>query len=283
MQTEPNTRRFVDDTRQSWDRIAAWWDGTVGEASNPVVRPAVERLLELRPGQRVLEVACGNGALARRLAELGAHVLASDFSAEFVRIAEERTRARPDLVDRVAFRVVDVTDEAQLETLGEAGTFDAAVCVMGLMDMPTIEPLLATLRRLLVPGGRFVFAVVHPCFNTTGVKKLVEEEVVDGQVVERYAVQVSRYLSLGPERAVGIVGQPAPYYQFNRPLGALLGGFFAAGFVVDGFEEVVSPVPADPARIRRPFSWARFQEIPPFLVARARPPARAVSVAARRA
>jgi hypothetical protein len=82
---------------------------------------------------------------------------------------------------------------------------------------------------------------------------------------------VCRYLSLGPERALGIAGQPAAYYQFNRPLGALLGTVFAAGFVLDGFEEVVSPQPADPSRIRRLFSWARFQEIPPFLVARARP------------
>jgi hypothetical protein len=133
---------------------------------------------------------------------------------------------------------------------------------------------LGALRRLLAPGGRFVFTVVHPCFNTNGVKKVVEEEVVDGEVVERYSVQVSRYLSLGPERSVGIVGQPASYYQFNRPLGQLLGSVFAAGFVLDGLEEVVSPPPADAARTRRPFSWARFQEIPPFLVARARPLAR---------
>src|SRR5262245_10771907 len=133
---------YVEDTRGSWDRIAAWWDATVGENANAAVRPAVERLLEVRPGQRVLEVACGNGALARRLAELGARVLASDFSAEFVRLAEERSRTRPDLADRIELRIVDATDPAQLEALGEPGSFDAAVCVMGLMDMPTIEPLL---------------------------------------------------------------------------------------------------------------------------------------------
>ena len=263
-------RRYVDETRGSWNRIAAWWDGTVGEGANAVVRPAVERLLDLRPEERVLEVACGNGALARRLAELGARVLASDFSAEFLRIAEERTGARPELAGRIAYRLVDATDPAQLGALGDAGAFDAAVCVMGLMDMPTIEPLLGALRRLLAPDGRFVFTVVHPCFNTNGVKKVVEEEIVDGEVVERHAVLVSRYLSLAPERAVGIVGQPTSYHQFNRPLGALFGSVFRAGFVLDGLEEVAAPAPADASRIRRLFSWARFQEIPPFLVARAR-------------
>ena len=63
----------------------------------------------------------------------------------------------------------------------------------------------------------------------------------------------------------------APDYQFNRPLGVLFGSFFRAGFVLDAFEEVVSPPPADPARIRRVFSWARFREIPPFVVGRLRP------------
>src|SRR5438093_10041161 len=89
--------RYVTATRESWDQIATWWDGTVGENANAVVRPAVERLLDLRLDERVLEVACGNGALARRLGEQGARVLATDFSPEFIRIAEERTRARPEL------------------------------------------------------------------------------------------------------------------------------------------------------------------------------------------
>ena len=43
----------VEDARGSWDRIVAWWDATVGENANAVVRPAVERLLEVRPGQRM--------------------------------------------------------------------------------------------------------------------------------------------------------------------------------------------------------------------------------------
>src|SRR5437773_2932076 len=113
-------RRLVDDTRGSWDQIAAWWDGTVGEDANAVVRPAVERLLALQPGERVLELACGNGALARRLADLGARVLATDFSAEFLRLAAERSAARPELADRVEYRLVDATDPAQLADLGAA-------------------------------------------------------------------------------------------------------------------------------------------------------------------
>ena len=40
----------------------------------------------------------------------------------------------------VDYRLVDATDPTRLAALGDAGSFDAAVCVMGLTDMPTIGP-----------------------------------------------------------------------------------------------------------------------------------------------
>jgi SAM-dependent methyltransferase len=255
-------------SREIWDQIAAWWDAKVGESANLTVRPAVERQLALRPSERVLEIACGNGAFARRMADLGAAVLACDFSAEFLRLARERTKARPDLAQRIAYRLVDATDDAELATLGGRQEFDAAVCVMGLMDMATIDPLLAALARLLKPRGRFVFAVTHPCFNTTGAAKAIEEEDHAGELVTAYSVKVSRYLHPWVARGTGIEGQPAAHFYFERPLSALFASCFRAGFAMDGFEELTPPPPD--AQQPHPFSWAHFQEIPAFLVGRMR-------------
>lgn len=270
MTGEPtDARRLNDESRASWNQIAAWWDAQVGEDANLVVRPAVERLLEARPGERILEIACGNGALARRMAAAGARVVATDFSTEFLRLARERTAARPDLAERIDYRLVDATDEARLLALGEAGSFDAAVCVMGLMDMPTIDPLMAALARLLKSGGHFVWTVVHPCFNSWGATRQIEEENRDGEMVATYAVKVTRYLRPFTSKGIGIVGQPVPHYSFERPLGMLFASGFRVGFALDGFEELAAPLPEDPSRLR-PFSWARFQEIPAFLVARMR-------------
>lgn len=56
-----------------------------------LVAPASERLFNLHPGERVLEIACGNGVFARRLAELGAQVLATDFSTSLLELARART------------------------------------------------------------------------------------------------------------------------------------------------------------------------------------------------
>ena len=63
----------------AWDRNAAFWDARMGEGNDFVrtlLAPATDRLLELRPGERVLDAACGNGLYARRLAAAGAEVTA---------------------------------------------------------------------------------------------------------------------------------------------------------------------------------------------------------------
>ncbi len=151
------------ETREIWNQIAGFWDDHMGPDGNDfqtvLIGPVTERLLEIRPDQVVLDVGCGNGAFARRLAALGARVVATDFSDAFLERARQRTTER---ADRLEYRVVDATDEAQVLALGE-GRFDAAVCTMAIMDMSAIDPLMAAVRRLLKPVGRFVFSLMHPC------------------------------------------------------------------------------------------------------------------------
>lgn len=255
-----------EEVRAIWNANAAWWDEVTGPDGNDfqqlLIGPATERLLALRPGETVLDIACGNGAFARRLAALGARAVAFDFSEVFI----DRARAHTaDHADRIEYRVLDATDEAALLALGP-GRFDAAVCTMALMDMATIDPLARTLTQLLTPVGRFVFSVTHPCFNSTGAPRMEEEELRDGLLVTRFAVKVTEYLHTPPRKGVGIIGQPASQYYFDRPLHVLFGTFFRHGFVLDGLEE---PAHA-PGSERKGIYWRNFTEIPPVLVARLR-------------
>jgi 2-polyprenyl-3-methyl-5-hydroxy-6-metoxy-1,4-benzoquinol methylase len=265
MSAEHDHPELTAETQAVWERNARWWDERVGEGDDfqrRLVRPATERLLGARPGQHVLDLACGNGGFARRLAELGCRVLACDFSPAFL----ERARARSaGQAGQVEYRLVDLTDRGQLLALG--GPFDAAVCTLALMDMASVTPLLEGLRALLRPGGQFVFSVLHPCFNSVGCSLVAELEDRDGALRTTHAVKVTRYLSLGPVKGVGIPGQPEPHYYFNRPLGALFSACFRAGFVLTGLEE-----PAFPAGVAaRPLNWESVPEVPPVLVARLEP------------
>jgi SAM-dependent methyltransferase len=133
---------------------------------NRLIQPAVEGLLLLRSGERVLEIACGNGEFARRMKELDLHVLATDFSENML----ERARAHGGDID---YLPADATDEGALLALGEPGSFDAVVSNMAIMDMESIEPMVAAAARLLGPNGRFVFSTLHPSFNSGDVRPMV--------------------------------------------------------------------------------------------------------------
>ena len=256
-----------EEVREIWDRKAAFWDDYMKEGnrhSKELVWPAQERLLGLRRGESVLEVACGNGNFARRMARAGAKVVASDFSETFIDLAKARTVEDADLID---YRVLDATDSGQLLALGEE-RFDAAVCTMALFDMSAIEPLVASLAKLLKRHGRFVFSIIHPCFESPKVAKVAEtHESSRGGVLTTYSVKVTAYATPFVAKGTGVRGEPAAHWYFHRPLSMIFGACFEAGFVLDGIEE---PVFRNSALGNSPGSWSNYREIPPALVARMR-------------
>jgi 2-polyprenyl-3-methyl-5-hydroxy-6-metoxy-1,4-benzoquinol methylase len=260
-------KQLAESSREIWDRNATAWDAYMGEGGGfqrVLIGPVTERLLALQPDERVLDIACGNGAFSRRMAALGARVVASDFSPKFVELARART---VEHVDRISYHVVDATDESQLLALGVGG-FDAAVCTMGIMDMPAVDPLMRAINRLLKPRGRFIFSVMHPCFNGEAISKFVEEEDRAGTIVKTRGVRVWKYKGMGVSKGIGIATQPVPQYYFMRTISTLLGSAFEAGLVVDALEEpAFPPDPKQDASV----VWGAFSEIPPVLIVRVRP------------
>jgi 2-polyprenyl-3-methyl-5-hydroxy-6-metoxy-1,4-benzoquinol methylase len=261
-----------EETRAIWDQMASFWDDKMSGDGNDfqriLVHPASERLLHLQPGETVLEIACGNGIFARRMAQAGVYVVATDFSSQLL----ERARARTtEHTDHIEYRLVDATREDQILALG-LHRFDAAVCHQGIMDMTEIDPLMRGIRQVVKPGGCFVFSVSHPCFNHAGVTFSAEETTINGEIITTHAIKVTEYLHVRPQKGIGMVDQPVAQYCFDRPLHVLFNACFRAGLVLDGLEEPAFNHPQDGSHIRRMFSWANYHEISPLLVARLRIP-----------
>ncbi len=261
--------RLNQEGRALWNRKAQFWDELHGDFGNQfhrrLIEPTVLQLLDLRPGEAVLDIGCGNGALARRLAGEGALVTAFDFSEEMIRLAKAR---RPADGTSVEYHKLDATNETAMLALG-AGRFDAITCTMSLMDIPTIDPLFRAAARLLRKGGRFVFATQHPAFNSNNPIFVQEKEDRAGVVSDHYAVKIRAYLDLPPVKGAGAPGEPAPHYYYHRTLGDLLGAAFAAGFTLDGLLEPAFT--KDDAAASQRLSWLKLTQIPPVLSGRLRP------------
>src|SRR5215203_3498881 len=117
-----------DDNRRRWDANARWWDARIGGGNNfqtLLIEPATERLLQPQSGDVILDAACGAGRFARRMAELGAAVVAFDFSGEFI----ARARARTPPAASIEYHSVDAGNGEGLLALG-TNRFTKAVCTM---------------------------------------------------------------------------------------------------------------------------------------------------------
>ena len=255
-----------DENRRIWDANARWWDDAIGDGNDfqtLLIEPATERLLDVVQGDTILDAGCGAGRFARRMAQLGARVVAFDYSAAFIARARERTPRDA----AIEYHVLDAANPAALSSLGST-RFTKAVCTMALMDMPEIGPLFAALPRMLMPGGAFVFSVTHPCFHSAAIQRFAEiDDEHGGRHAVRTGVKVSSYLSPSARKTEGIVGQPEPHWFFHRPLSVLFRCGFEAGFAVDGIEEPGLPAVERPRAQAR---WSEMPEIPPILVVRMR-------------
>jgi SAM-dependent methyltransferase len=174
----------------------------------------------------------------------------------------ERARSHGGDVD---YRLADATDEQELLGLGERASFDGVVSNMAIMDMESIEPMVAAASQLLKPGGRFVFSTLHPAFNSGDARPTVELDP-EGHTTEVYSVKVSSYGRPIAGKGVALSGQPVEQWYFHRPLWMILQPFFEHGFALDGLAEPL----LDPDRGAPGTPMHAYTQLPGVLVARMR-------------
>ena len=131
---------------------SAWFDGELELSSRQAQLAKLRRALDqcaVRPGERLLEIGCGWGALAELAAgERGAHVTGVTLSSEQLAYAQDRVH-RAGLADHADLRLQDYRDITD-------GPFDA-ICSIEMFEAVGREywpSFFATLRRQLKPGGR---------------------------------------------------------------------------------------------------------------------------------
>jgi SAM-dependent methyltransferase len=135
----------------AWDKWFEWNERNVGGA---MARWCCDAL-QLTPGMRVLDIACGTGSPSLQEAARvtpGGRVLATDLAPEMFAVAERR--AREAGLANLEFRAMD----AEALDLPDA-SFDAVSFLFALMFCPSPDRAVAEIHRVLAPGGRFALTV----------------------------------------------------------------------------------------------------------------------------
>jgi len=245
-----------------WDHVAAWYDKLVGDEGTDyhrhVILPAVLRLLEPRPGERIFDLCCGQGVLARLLLERDVgFVLAVDASPRLIAAAKTRGPRDP----RARYVVRDVR---RLDHLAD-GTFDAAALVMAVQDLEDIEPAFTGLARALRPGGRAVLVMMHPCFRIPRQSEWGWDHGKRAQYrrLDRYATPMTVPITTHPGRDPG-----QQTFFYHRPLADIVNALGAAGLGVVACEEPLTHRQPEPGGHSRGENRAA-REFPVFLALKA--------------
>ncbi|MCW3053005.1 MAG: class SAM-dependent methyltransferase [Chthonomonadales bacterium] len=231
----------------AYDAVAEWYDSGLrtGSPIHALALPAMQALCGDLTGQRVCDLACGQGILTRELAQAGASVVGIDLSPALLALARGYEADRPLGI------VYEQGDAQMLSDISDAA-FDGVTCCLALMDIPDLAACLRTAARILRPDGWFVFAVTHPCFQTpegrwTGQK---------GGTVRREVRGYFREIFWRSDNRNGVRGQVGAYH---RTLATYLNGCIEAGL---SLERLAEPQALDETAQRVP----GYAEVPAALV-----------------
>lgn len=141
--------------REMFDRIAGRY-----ELLNTLMTAGLHRVWNrkvlaeagVRPGSRVIDLACGTGSLTRDLARRAGpegYVLGVDFSRQMLAAARRKPLANAE------YRLGDATNLKSLEGV-QSGSFDAATIAYGARNIPDLDALFSEMSRVVRPGGRVV-------------------------------------------------------------------------------------------------------------------------------
>lgn len=205
---------------------------------------------------RVLDLACGEGIVAREISKSGAEVYGADISPELITMAQKKGG-------------VETYHVAAADKLNFAKdhSFDAVVCVLALQNMNNIEAVFAECARVLTKDGRFIFVLNHPAFripkrSSWGFDKEARTQYrrLDGYMS---AVKVTMVAHPGSDSSAGTV-------TFHRPLQEWFKSLKKAGLAVIGCEEWISHRQSEAGPRTEAENRAR-KEFPLFLACEASP------------
>lgn len=233
---------------ERWEQHAGWWQREFTGGADPEyeeqILPLVDRYLG--SARRVLDVGCGEGQVARRLADQGVAVVGLDPTR--AQIAEARSRAGGPAYAQSAAEQLPV----------RSASFDAVVMCLVLEHLDPFEPAIEEVARALEPGGRFVLMLNHPLLQTPG------SGWIDDHILGEQYWRVGPYLRDDANLEEVAPGVELPF--MHRPLSRYVQVMGEVGLLIDHMDEPPPP----PGFLAAAWEYEEAATIPRLMVIRAR-------------
>jgi 2-polyprenyl-3-methyl-5-hydroxy-6-metoxy-1,4-benzoquinol methylase len=265
--------------------VADWYDTLVGDEGSEyhreVIVPGILRMLESGRGKgdggskvegvSILDLACGQGVLCRKLAAVGHHVTGIDAAEPLIAAARRRNLTDKLPIDYLVGDATKLRDDAGRFAAGlKTASYDAVTVVLAIQNMTPLSPIWQACRELLKPGGTLIIVMMHPAFRVPKQSDWVWDNATgtQGRVVRQYLSSSQIAIQTHPGRAAhGVDGSSTTH--FHRPMQAYVNTLGNAGLLIDHIEEWASHKKSEAGPRQKALDQAR-KEIPMFLAIRAR-------------
>lgn len=214
--------------KTSWQKVGDWYDSIVGDAGSyyhtQIILPNVISLLDLQKGASIIDLGCGQGVLANAIAPW-VNYLGLDAAKTLIQKAKARHKDR-------LFQLADITKAFPIE---KEKLFSHAAIILALQNVAEPEKVFLNLRPHLLPKGKFVIVLNHPCFRIPRQSAWGFDEATKMQYR-----RLNGYMS--PQK-IPITAHPSKEMQseatlsFHHPLSDYFRYLSQAGFVVEALEE----------------------------------------------
>jgi SAM-dependent methyltransferase len=231
-----------------WDEHAVWWQEGFTDGADPEYEEQILPLIDSHLGdcRRVLDVGCGEGQAARRLARHGVDVVGLDPTRSQLTLA--RARAGTPVYARAVAEALPA----------RTGAFDGVLMCLVLEHLDPFEPAIHEIARVLEPGGRFLLLLNHPLLQAPG------SGWIDDHILEEQYWRVGQYLR--EETGVEDVAPGIALPFMHRPLSRYVHVMGEAGLLIDDMDEPAPP----PGFLAEAWEYYEAASIPRLLLLRAR-------------
>jgi len=244
----------------SWGGVAAWYDALLEKDDDTyqtkVILPNLVRLMDIKKGERVLDLACGQGFFTRIFHTAGADITGVDIGAPLITLAKKQS---PKEVKYFVHSAEDLS-------LFQDGYFEKISIVLAIQNIEAPHKVFKECMRVLKPGGKLFLVLNHPAFRIPRSSEWGFDEASKTQYrrVDRYMSESKIEIDMNPSRP-----GTSMTVSFHRSLQDYFKALSNAGFVVGRLEEWLSHRESEKGPRKEAEDRAR-KEIPLFLFLEAR-------------